>query len=214
MAITHGDATTTWHGSPGAPLVVLCHDYMGRLPYLDDYARRLAAEGYRVAVPDFHGGRSTLSPQHALMMLYERYRDVPGAMTILDDVVRAGREEGSEKVGIVAFSMGVSLALEYAASHDGVAGIVAYYGKPLGDEAVVDVPVLFQLGKDDVDDDGSSPAERLRVAMAERGNREIEVYVSPAKHGYANEQRAKTFDPTEAGVAWERTLGFLQTYVR
>ncbi|NLE99206.1 MAG: hypothetical protein GX596_14650 [Propionibacterium sp.] len=213
MAIETGDADTAWTGPVGAPLVILLHDYMGRLPYLAHYGIRLAGEGYRVALPDFHGGRSTTSPDHALMMLYERYRDTPGALAIIDDAVRKARAEGSPKVGLVGFSMGVSLALEYAATHDGVAGIVAHYGKPLREDTVVDVPVLFQQGADD-EEDGIRPAERFRLAMAARGNLEIEVFDFDALHGFANQQREDRFDLTAAGVAWERTLGFLQRTVR
>ncbi|SDL35298.1 dienelactone hydrolase family protein [Tessaracoccus oleiagri] len=208
---TTDDLATRWFGTTGAPLVVLLHDYMGRLPWLDEYAERVAAEGYHVAVPELHGGRRTTDPQKAVQLLRARYRDVPGALRIIDDTVRAGLAEGSPSVGLVGFSMGSALALEYAGTSDDVAGVVAHYGRPLHEDLEVRVPVLFQQGYDDVDDRGA-PAERFRDRLL--GIAEVEVYTYDARHGFANEQNAEKFDPAAAAAAWERTLGFLQAYVR
>ena len=48
MAIeTTDDTATHWHGTEGDPVVVLAHDWNGRLPWIDELAERyLAAERY------------------------------------------------------------------------------------------------------------------------------------------------------------------------
>ena len=59
------------HGEPGSALVVLVHDWFGRLPWLENYAKGIAHQGYRVVVPDLFDGvacYATLGPdQHGVI---------------------------------------------------------------------------------------------------------------------------------------------------
>lgn len=216
MAIeTTTDTATAWYGEPGNPLVVLLHDYMGRLPWIDAYANRLADEEYRVAVPEFFGGRTTTDPEEAGVLLQERLGDMPGALAIVDEAVRGGLTEGAQRVGIVGFSMGGMIALEYANENDALSGLVVYYGRPSSDEIEVPAPVLFHMGADDLDDNGDSPAEAFRQRMADHGNTDVEVHqFSDARHGFANEQNVEKRNDSAAQVSFERSLAFLQRRVR
>jgi len=52
-------------GEPGAPVVVVVHDWYGRLPWLTPYAEALAGRGgFRVIVPDLYDGAATDDDRH------------------------------------------------------------------------------------------------------------------------------------------------------
>lgn len=207
------DAQVHWYGTEAQPLAVLLHDYLGRLPWIDAYARRLAAEGYWVAVPDFYAGRTATSHDDGVALMKERMADLPNAMRIIQEVIGEGRALGSPGVAVVGFSMGTRLGLAYAAEHPGVDAVVGYYGRPNDPAAHVRVPVLFQLGYDDVDN-GTSDAHALQAEMLEQGFEEIAIVVEEdARHGFQNEQNTEKFDADAAERAWQRTLEFLRDHV-
>lgn len=207
---THTDVQPHRYGVDGQPLVVLLHDYMGRLPWIDAYARKLAEEGYRVVVPDLYAGRTTTDHDTASQLLEERLADMEGALRQVQEVVAEGRAMGAGQVALIGFSMGVRIALAYANEHPGIDAVVAYYGEPNDGEMLLRVPVLFQLGSDDVEDDGSSEPHRLAERMAGEGFDDITVEVfDDAEHGFQNEQNTAKYNADAASRAWSRTLEFL-----
>lgn len=204
------DARVHWYGAEGHPLVVVLHDFMGRLPWTDAVARRLVADGYRVAVPDFYSGRTTTNVTDARTLMQERMADVPDAMRVLQEIIGEARALGSQRVALLGYSMGVKLALAYAADHPGVDAVVAHYGAPLDPARHIRTPVLFQLAGDDLDAEGSSPAHELQQVMANEGYDEIEIeMLADALHGFQNEQRADTFNADAAAAAYSRTVEFV-----
>lgn len=206
-----GTAATAWHGRDGDPVVVLVHDWNGRLPWIDGFARRLAAEGYRVAVPDFFGGRTTVDDGEANALVRERFRDLPGALHLVSEAIGEARALRSQHAAIVGFSMGASIALAYAAQGS-VDAVVAYYGTARS-SLTLRVPVLFQLAETDDWSRRESP-EQLQARMAAEGFDGIEVLsYDGAVHGFQNEQIAKRFDADASAAAWESTLAFLHAHL-
>ena len=69
-----------YYGLPGSPLVVMAHDWYGRLPWLEPYAEALSGQGYRVVVPDFYEGVCTVddaTPKRAAMRSGRQSRQYP-----------------------------------------------------------------------------------------------------------------------------------------
>lgn len=204
------DVQTHWYGEEGEPLIVLMHDFMGRLAWAEALAKRCAASGFRVAVPDFYAGRSSTDPDDARALMTERLRDLSGVSQQLQEIIGEARAMGSEHVALVGFSMGTRLATAYAAEHPGVDAVVGYYGSPNDPAAHIRVPVLFQLGSDDVDDSGESDAHRLQAQMQEQGFDGIEIEVfTDARHGFQNEQNPEKFSQAASDRAFVRTVEFL-----
>lgn len=204
------DAQVHWYGQEGQPLIVLLHDYMGRLPWIDAYARQLAEQGYWVGVPDFYAGRSTTNHDDAVSLMQERMQDLPNALRIMQEVIGEGRALGSRAVALIGFSMGTRLGLAYASQHPGVDAMVGYYGRPHDPSAHVRMPVLLQLGYDDDD----TAAKALQSEMAAQGFEEIEIIVEPdARHGFQNEQNTEKFNADAAERSWRRTLEFLRARI-
>lgn len=214
MAIeTTDDTATRWHGTEGEPVVVLAHDWNGRLPWLDELAERLAGEGYRVAVPDFFDGRTTTDDEDATALLTERYADLEGADRILSETIGEARALGSQHAAIVGFSMGSTLALGYAAEGS-LDAVVAYYGAAMpGIETGPRTPVLFQLAETD-DWSGREAPEEYRSRLTAEGYDDVEVRHYPgAQHGFQNAQIAHRFDADASASAWESTVAFLRAHL-
>src|SRR6188768_3907272 len=60
-----------YFGEVGNPVVLLVHDWYGRLPGLDDYAKALAHVGFRVVVPDLYSGVATLDADTAESLMQQ-----------------------------------------------------------------------------------------------------------------------------------------------
>jgi len=205
-------AATTWRGRDGDPVVVLAHDWNGRLPWIEGFAARLAAEGYRVAVPDFFDGRTATVDREAAVLMRQRLADMPGALHLVSEAIGEARALGSDRAAVVGFSMGASIALAYA-TQGSVDAVVAYYGSAR-QPVTPRVPVLFQLAETD-DWSGRESPEELQARMAAEGFDQIEVlHYDGAVHGFQNEQVPQKFDADASAAAWATTLAFLREHLR
>ena len=102
-------------GEVGAPLVVILHDMYGRLPWLEPYAEALANRGgLRVLVPDFYDGVATTESDDGRALMAALTDEE--ATDILNAAIDSERGEGmdAQRVGLVGFSMGGSIALRAA----------------------------------------------------------------------------------------------------
>jgi carboxymethylenebutenolidase len=197
-------------GEPGNPLVVIVHDWYGRLPGLDRFAGSLAAEGYRVAVPDLYNGVGTLDAHDAAALM--NLLDVGLALAEIDDIIANARIEGSERVGIVGFSMGGWIALLHA--QNGAADAVVGYYASLApqDHGVIPSPVLLHFAEVD-----EWSAEEEPVAFIER----LDEHGTPVTthtyldtvHSFANSSVPDKYNARAAELAHARTRGFLALHL-
>jgi carboxymethylenebutenolidase len=199
-----------WFGSPGDPLVLLVHDYFGRLPGLSDFAAALAKEGFYVAVPDLYDGVATQSPRRAEDLMDQL--DVGIALAELDDVLAIASVQGSPRVGIVGFSMGGWLALLCA--QGGAADAVVVYYATLGaaDHGVVPTPLLLHYAETDSWGPGEEPANFVE-RLVEHGTPVTEHVYLGTGHSFANADIASTFNKRAAELAKARTIRFLVSHL-
>lgn len=198
------------YGDAGNPLVVLVHDWYGRLPWLEPYARALASRGLRVVVPDFYDGVATTDSDDARTLMLAL--DLQKSLTILDDVVDRARFEGSEKVGLVGFSMGGWLALLHAQGGSADA-VVAYYSS-LGpdDHGVIPAPVYLHFAETDDWDDGEEP-QAFIARLKEHGTPVTDRTYIGTKHSFANASLPGKIDANAAALAFGRTASFLESHL-
>ncbi|TFD51017.1 alpha/beta fold hydrolase [Cryobacterium frigoriphilum] len=115
--------TTLEYGTPGQPLVILLHDWYGRLSGMEDYGIPLAQRGFHVLVPDLFNGWAATSAADAAILLG---RLTPSAaLGTISELVHSGRTYGAPRVGLVGFSVGGWLALLMAQSGN-LDAVVAY----------------------------------------------------------------------------------------
>jgi carboxymethylenebutenolidase len=198
------------YGEPGDPLVVLIHDWYGRLPWLKFYAEGLAHQGFFVVVPDLYDGVATDDAGDAEALMENL--DVATALSQIDDVVQLARAEGSERVGLVGFSMGGWLALLHAQS--GAADAVAAYYATLSEaqHGVIPSPVLLHFAEIDEWDEGQDPESFIDL-LKDHGTPVTEYSYPGTVHSFANATIGDKVDVDAAALAFTRTANFLQKHL-
>jgi carboxymethylenebutenolidase len=207
---TPDGAMTTHLFSPAgvrAPLVIFYMDGLAVRPSLLDMARRLASDGYAVAMPNLfyrsgpfapfqgHTAFSDPAERERLMALI---REVTPARALADtqaiiDAVEAERTADASRMGTVGYCMGGGPALSAAGRFpDRVRAAASYHGGRLATDAPDSPHVLASTARGTLyigyaEDDTSFPeSQRDRLAAALTGAgvaHAIERY--HARHGFA-----------------------------
>jgi carboxymethylenebutenolidase len=197
-------------GEAGRPLVILVHDWYGRLPWLENYAAGLERQGYHVAVPDLYDGVATTDSDDAAKLMADL--DVAGALEQLSEIIRVSRTEGSARAGIVGFSLGGWLALLHAQSGDAEA-VVAYYATLGADQhGVIPCPVLLHFAEIDEWQDGEDP-ESFIDRLKDHGTPVTEWNYPGTAHSFANATILEQIDVNAATLAFARTSSFLEEHL-
>jgi carboxymethylenebutenolidase len=195
-----------YYGLPGSPLVIVAHDWYGRLPGLEPFATALAAQGYRVVVPDFYNGVCTVDAGDAETLMSGL--DVASALANVDDIVREARSTGSTRIGLIGFSMGGYLALLYAQGGEADA-VVSYYATLDNSEhGLIPCPVLLHLAEFDEWPDGGDPASFV-ARLTDHGSPVITHTYAGTQHSFANASIPELVDTNAAALAFARSVNFL-----
>ncbi len=199
------------YGEPGHPLVVVLHDWYGRLPWVPRYADALAGAGFRVIVPDLYNGVATTDPLVAKQL--RDGLDLAMCLSVIDEAILDGRRQGSERFGVVGFSVGAWLALLHAQG-GGADAVVGYYGSlDTAEHSITPCPVLLHLAQIDDWPAGADPAS-LVSHLKDHGTPVTEYTYAGARHSFANESIEKAWDPAVAALSFGRTLDFLEEHLR
>jgi carboxymethylenebutenolidase len=202
VALTYGDV--------GNPLVVLVHDEFGRLPSLEPYAQALAAQGFRVAVPDLYDGVCTVDADDAELL--DSRLDTAAALDTIDATVNGERAAGSSRVGFIGFSTGGTLAL-LAAQTGSADAVVAYYGTLTEQQhTLIPCPVVLHLAENDEWPPSGSPDEFV-VRLGEHGTPVGRFSYVDTEHGFANATLPRYFERNAAALAFARSAAFLEAHV-
>ena len=204
----------------GAGIVVL-PDVRGLHAYYRDLALRFAENGIDAIAIDYFGRTAGIGDrgpgfeyqEHVPLTTYDGLRaDVTAAAAHL----RA--ETGATRVFTIGFCMGGRLSFLSAGIGLGLAGVIGFYGWPVGPArngtpAPADVagtfesPVLAIFGGGD-EGIGQPAISTFEAALAAAGVRhEVTVYPK-APHSFFD-RKADEFSTTSA-KAWEQTLGFIR----
>jgi carboxymethylenebutenolidase len=199
-----------YRGTSGEPLVVVVHDWYGRLPALEEFAESLAAEGFWVAVPDLYNGVATTDEAQAEKLM--EALDVGIALAELDDVIANAHARGSAKVGVVGFSLGGWLALLHAQGGSADA-VVAYYAS-LGpkDHGVIPAPVQLHYAESDEWGANEQP-EDFVDRLNEHGTPVSQHVYLGTEHSFANASIRGKHNARAAELARARTSQFLSRHL-
>lgn len=193
--------------APGAPGVVVVHDWYGLLPHVRERCDALASEGFTALAVDLYAGRSTTSETEA-----EQLRDAMdwgAARRQTEAAVLRLRGAGisAPRIGAVGFSIGGQMVLQ-SATLGAFDAAVAYYGVlHRHDWGPIPCPVLLQV-VDAVDWDPPDLPERFAEAVSGAGGViELKVYADTV-HSFANAD-VEAFNAGAAATAWADTVAFL-----
>lgn len=212
--------------------VLLIHEIWGLVPHITGVADRFAGAGFDVFAPDLlrdegfdpeHGQqlfRLRNSPdeaertaaQPALREAFSMAGDpefITGVVVRLRRLLDAMTAAGHDRVAVVGFCFGGSVAFQLAAADHRLRAAVPFYGVATDAEDSVSIqcPVLAFYGDQDTRLVDALPD--VEQWMLEGGvDFSFHVYAG-AGHAFFNDENASTFAPEAAQDAWERTLVFL-----
>jgi len=198
------------------PAVLVIHENRGLNPYIKDVARRLAISGYMAFAPDgltSVGGYPGQDEQGL-----ELFRQVDGAKMREDFHAAAiwlkSHAECTGRLGAVGFCFGGSVVntLAVRMGKDLAAAIPFYGSQPSsGEAAMIKAPLLAHYGELDTRITSGWPAFDAALTAAHVVH---EGYVyRGANHGFHNDTTPR-YDEAAATLAWQRTLDWLNKYVR
>lgn len=219
--VTFGSNGSTAHGYLALPEsgsgagVVVVQEWWGLTSHIVDVADRLAAEGFVALAPDLFGGTTTHDAVEAAKLMQElpvdqAARDLGGAV----DYLLGHQAVTSEKVGAVGFCMGGGFVLVLAAQQgDKVGAAVPFYGV-LGEEYPsfenLSAPLLGHFGEQD-EMPSSDQVRELAATIERQSGRTPDFRFYPAGHAFVNDENLLgTYDPEQAGKAWDATITFLR----
>jgi len=203
-------------GTAPAASVIVVHEWWGLNAQIREQARRLARQGYVAIVPDLYHGKSAGDPEtaHELMRGLDEdqsVRDLAAAVEWL----KAEPRTAKRNYGVMGFCMGGHLAELLAFQDPALSAVVVFYGTPETRPdriASLKAPLLGHYGAEDQGIDTSRVAA-FRQSLVNAGKRsEVYVYLG-AGHAFMNQEQP-SYRPDSAQLAWARTLGFLQKYLK
>jgi carboxymethylenebutenolidase len=197
------------------PGVLVIHENRGLNPYIEDVARRLGAADFLAFAPDgltSVGGYPGDDEKGA-----ELFRKVDENKMFEDFVASIGwlksRPECTDRVGVVGFCFGGTMANKLAVRLPDLAAVVAFYGRQpsAADAARIKAPLLLHYASLDTRITEGWPAYE-EALKANHVTYTAYVYEG-ANHGFHNDTTPR-YDEAAAKLAWQRTLDFFNKNLR
>lgn len=193
------------------PAVVVIHENRGLNPYIEDVARRLAAEGYVAFAPDaltplggYPGNEEKAAQMFGQLDAAKRTEDLAAAV----DYVKS-RPDVNGKIGAVGFCFGGSTVNMFATRFPDLKAAVPFYGGQPSAEATAKIkaPLLIHYASNDERINAGWPA--YEAALKANGVK-YEMFMYPnTQHGFHNDSTPR-YDEAAARLAWQRTLAFFK----
>ncbi|KQI72892.1 dienelactone hydrolase [Loktanella sp. 5RATIMAR09] len=196
------------------PAVLVIHENRGLNPYIEDVARRVAKAGFMALAPDgltSVGGYPGNDAEGR-----ELQRTVDGE-TLMNDFF-AGfehlmtRDDSTGSVGAVGFCYGGGVVNALAVAYPEMSAGVPFYGRQaaVADVPRIEAPLMLQYGA--LDERINEGAAAYSEALTANGKVFEEYFYENANHGFHNDSTPR-YDEAMAELAWDRTIGWFNTYL-
>jgi len=197
------------------PAVLVVHENRGLNPYIEDVARRLGTSNFMAFAPDgltsVGGYPGDDEKGGELFMKVDRAKmteDFVAAATWLK-----ARPESTGKLGVVGFCFGGGISNTLATRMPDLAAAVPFYGGPPPDADIPKIKAAIQAHHGELDTRLAMgwPAYDAALTAAKVPH---EGFIYPkANHGFHNDTTPR-YDEAAAKLAWQRTLGWFNKYLR
>ncbi|NJO90798.1 MAG: dienelactone hydrolase family protein [Chloroflexia bacterium] len=193
------------------PGIVVVHENRGLNPYIEDVARRAAAEGFIALAPD------ALTPLGGYPGNDDDGRELQKRRDrneMLEDFIAAyeylkNNKKCSGKVGVVGFCFGGWISNMMAVRIPDLKAAVPFYGtQPPAEEAAnIEAPLMFHYAELDKRVNEGWPA--YEAALNENKVEYVAHFYPNVNHGFHNNTTPR-YDETSANLAWKRTIDFFK----
>ncbi|MEX6506869.1 dienelactone hydrolase family protein [Jiella sp. M17.18] len=197
------------------PSVLVIHENRGLNGHIEDVARRLALEGFLAVAPDFLSSKGGTPPDE------DRARQLISSLdpkqTVAEAVAArkwlAAEHHSNRRVGAVGFCWGGGLVNQLAVADPELKAAVAYYGRTPDPAGVAKIKAAMLLHYAGLDERTNAGIPAFRKAL-EQAHVEHRIYVyDGANHAFNNDTSAARYDKAAAGLAWQRTIAFLERHL-
>lgn len=198
------------------PGIVVVHGASGLNPHIEDVARRLAVENYMAFAAD---GNTTVggNPGGTVESGEAQLRKVDAAKLIEDFIAAARwlktRSDCTGQVGVLGFCYGGGVSNTLAVRMPDLTVAVPYYGSAPAAEDVSKIKAAVLAHYAGLDTRLTSQWPGYEAALKQNHIR-YEGYVYPnVNHAFYNDSGAR-YDEAAAKLSWQRTVTFLNKYLR
>jgi carboxymethylenebutenolidase len=201
------------------PAVLMIHEWLGLNEHIKNQADILAKEGYVVLAVDLYRGEVAADSNRAMELTSSVRNNSASAIDNLQSAVNYVKSlemvDGS-RIASLGWCFGGDWSLQLAlnSSENPLAATIVYYGRPVTDTASlssISWPILGIFG----DQDQAIPVESVKqftsALNASGVTNEIYLYEGVG-HAFANPS-GDNYAPKETADAWQKTIGFLRTYL-
>jgi carboxymethylenebutenolidase len=212
-------ANNTQQQQEPMPAVIMIHEWWGLNEHIKNQADILAKEGYVVLAVDLYRGEVAADSNRARELTSSVRNNSASAIDNLQSAVNYVKSlemvDGS-RIASLGWCFGGDWSLQLAlnSSENPLAATIVYYGRPVTDTASlssISWPILGIFG----DQDQAIPVESVKqftsALNASGVTNEIYLYEGVG-HAFANPS-GDNYAPKETADAWQKTIGFLRTYL-
>lgn len=197
------------------PAVVVVHENRGLNPYIEDVARRVAKAGYIALAPDGLSSVGGYPGNDEEGKVLQQKVDPTKLMNDFFAAVELMKKnpDTNGKVGITGFCYGGGVSNAAAVAYPELECAVPFYGRqPTAvDVPRIEAPLLLHYAELDKNINEGWPAYE---AALKANNKVYEAWIYPGvNHGFHNDSTPR-YDEPAAELAWERTLGWFEKYLK
>jgi carboxymethylenebutenolidase len=194
--------------------LVVVQEWFGINDHMKALCDRFAQAGFLALAPDLYHGKHAASADEAMKMM--QALDKKQAVAEIGDAVAFlhGHARGNGKVAVTGFCLGGALTLAAAASIDGLAAAVPFYGipeLPMDAYAQIKTPIQAHFAKKD-DWAKASVAQEIQSKVRTSGGH-MDLFVYDAGHAFMRSTDPQVYDAESARLAWDRAVEFLRKHL-
>jgi carboxymethylenebutenolidase len=195
------------------PGLVLLHEYWGLNAQIQNFAIRLATEGYVVLVPNLYirqGGMVTANAEVAeALMSRVQTKDMLQDIHSCCEFLNTRDHVARNLHGVIGLGMGGNLAIQFACQRKRLRAAVSFYGKLGAPETLKDLncPLLYHHPEAN-STVGTADLQQLSQAASQYNKRLILQTYKGAAPSFMDETRKDVYHPEAAREAWDGTINF------
>jgi carboxymethylenebutenolidase len=198
--------------SGNGPGVLVLHAWWGLTSVFTDVCDRLAEAGYVALAPGLYadGAIATTIPEaEALIAAHDAAPGVAeSSLQASVDYLRESSSVTGNRLGVIGYSMGAYWALLLSQKLQDIGAVVDYYGTGDGEFSASRASYLGHFAEQD-DFEPLEAVHALEETIRAAG-REVTFHIYPGTgHWFVEPNQPDAYDAAAAGLAWERTLAFL-----
>lgn len=193
--------------------VLVLHAWWGLNDTVKHFCTQLAEFGFTCFAPDLYHGRITQNITDAETLSRSLFADLAHPRADLAEAVAFLAErtdQNAQGLAVIGFSLGAFFALDLSVTHpDLVRSVVVFYGTRPGDYVDAQADYLGHFAEVD-EFEPQEDVESLEESLKLAGLSVTFHYYEDTSHWFFEPDRKQAYNPTAAGLAWDRTLTFLE----